>query len=55
MRLLVLTTVLLLATTDRFVAQHHEAGHAMRLDHLQRGPAPPVLPKGAWFTIEETR
>jgi hypothetical protein len=51
MRPLIVTTCLLLATTGSLLAQDHKAGHAMRPDQLQWGPAPPVLPKGAQFTV----
>jgi len=51
MRLLMLTTALLLATTDSSVAQDHKAGHAMHPEQLQWGPAPSSLPKGAQFTV----
>jgi hypothetical protein len=54
MRLLMLMTALLLATTDALVAQDHKAGRVMHPDQLQWGPAPPLLPKGAHFTVEET-
>jgi len=46
-----LTTILLLATTGSLLAQGHNTGHAMRADQLQWGPAPPVMPKGAQFTV----
>jgi hypothetical protein len=54
MRLLMLTTALLLATTDSLVARYHKAGRVMHPDQLQWGPAPPLLPRGAQFTVEET-
>ena len=51
MRLLMLTTALLLVTTGSVLAQEHKAGHAMRPDQLQWGAAPPVLPKGAQLAV----
>jgi quercetin dioxygenase-like cupin family protein len=51
MRPLILTTVLFLAATGSLLAQEHNASHAMRPDQLKWEPAPPVLPKGAQFTV----
>ena len=51
MRLLMLTTALLLATTGPVLAQDHKAGHAMRADQLQWMPAPSALPKGAQMSV----
>jgi quercetin dioxygenase-like cupin family protein len=51
MRHLTLATTLLLATTVTLLAQEHKAGHAMRADQLQWGPAPPVFLKGAQMAV----
>ncbi|KAB0266413.1 cupin domain-containing protein [Microvirga brassicacearum] len=51
MRVLVITTAILLATGGSSLGQEHRAAHAMQADQLQWMPAPPVLPKGAQFTV----
>lgn len=51
MRLFVLATGLLLATTVTLLAQDQKAGHAMTADQLQWVPAPSVLPRGAQITV----
>jgi len=50
-RPLIPTIILLLAATGSVLAQDGNAGRAMRPDQLQWGPAPPVLPKGAQFSV----
>jgi len=51
MRLLILTTAFLTATTGSLLAQDQMAGHAMRPDQLKWMPAPPVLSKGAQISV----
>ena len=51
MRLLILATAFLTATTGSLLAQDQMAGHAMRPDQLKWMSAPPVLPKGAQISV----
>ena len=51
MRLLILTTAFLTATTGSLLAQDQMAGHAMRPDQLKWMSAPPILPKGAQISV----
>jgi quercetin dioxygenase-like cupin family protein len=42
---------LLLAIPGLATAQDRQGGHAIQADQMTWGPAPPVLPKGAQFTV----
>src|SRR5688572_15918816 len=51
MRPIILASSLLVIVCGSVAAQDHKGGHAMRADQLKWAPAPPVLPKGAQFTV----
>ena len=51
MRLVMFGAALLFVTPGLAIAQDHKTGHAMKVDQLTWGPAPPVLPKGAQIAV----